>query len=116
MWDQFVDTSTLYSEIYPRRTPRRFGEDSIRDAIDILSVSNEFSNDPNFRFDDVRLDLIDRASESGIDDGTKRFTDVREAAKLLGLSNRQFRDMNRLLLKFAHPTDLRVIQSSRIRN
>jgi hypothetical protein len=89
----------------------RFGEDSIRDLKDALTVSDEFSNDPSFSFKTAKQKLIDAGSQDGIEDIDERFTDVRQAVELLGFSLGRFRDMNKLLSKFAHPTALSVMLS-----
>jgi len=86
---------------------KQFVLDSSRDAHDAINVPDGiFSETLSFR--EIRAQSIESARQDGFETLDQDYKAVSAAAKEIGMSQ-EFRDFNKLLSKFAHPTALSVI-------
>jgi hypothetical protein len=88
---------------------RTFWEDSARDALDQMKALQEMYTEANQISDPELAKIIDNMRSSALRDGFNdvdgRFTNVRDAAGTIGVSN-VFRGLFKVCSKLAHPTSL----------
>jgi hypothetical protein len=88
---------------------RSFADDAARDSLEIFKVPDGlFNRDPTFSFQEERERMLREAQSEGINDLHEAPGAVRDAAKAISKSE-EFRWINKLLSKIAHPTALWVI-------
>lgn len=87
-----------------------FAEDQARDAVDALNLPASFSLGGLFNFQGARKDVIQMAKDAGFDTVDDNYARVSDIAKELG-HGEMFKNVNKLLSKFAHPTAMAVMTS-----
>jgi hypothetical protein len=87
---------------------KHFVLDAVRDVHDAMNVPDDLLS-TTFNFRAARAEAIEKATEDGFETLDESYTAVSKIAKQAG-KGEEFKHINKLLSKFAHPTALSVIE------